>query len=268
MAKRPSGEPDRQHPERDRERDREACVEQLVPARIAGRDDRDRHRRRGQEADRDGPHRPAVPGGAGRLGDAHYCFWYGRPSAAGGIERPITPATAISVRTYGSAWNSTAAESEYSGRRCASALEKPNSRQRRSGAERLPVAEDDRGQRDEAAARGHVLVERVDEPDREERAAGGREHARGDHRAVADAVDVDPHRVGRARMLADRADPEPERGLEQNDLGERDQDQREPDHQAEVRRMMSPMNGDAVEEATRIGRRDAREGGPVSLAAP
>ena len=34
---------------------------------------------------------------------------YGFPSAAGGIERPITPATAISVSTYGSAENSTAA---------------------------------------------------------------------------------------------------------------------------------------------------------------
>ncbi len=39
------------------------------------------------------------------------------------------PATAMSVRTYGRAWNRTAAESEYSGSRCASALEKPKSRQ-------------------------------------------------------------------------------------------------------------------------------------------
>jgi hypothetical protein len=35
-----------------------------------------------------------------------YCLMYGRPIAAGGIERPITPATAISVRRYGSAWKS------------------------------------------------------------------------------------------------------------------------------------------------------------------
>ena len=37
----------------------------------------------------------------------------------------MTPATAIRVSTYGSAWKSTAADSEYAGSRCASALEKP-----------------------------------------------------------------------------------------------------------------------------------------------
>src|SRR5207248_7049104 len=30
-----------------------------------------------------------------------YCLTYGRPIAAGGIERPITPATAIRVSAYG-----------------------------------------------------------------------------------------------------------------------------------------------------------------------
>src|SRR5215475_14335842 len=39
------------------------------------------------------------------------------------------------------------------------------------GAERPPVAEDDRGNRDEAAAAGQVLVEEADVPDREVRAA-------------------------------------------------------------------------------------------------
>ena len=41
-----------------------------------------------------------------------YCFLYGLPSAAGGTVRPITPATAIRVSTYGSAWKSVAAEPE------------------------------------------------------------------------------------------------------------------------------------------------------------
>src|ERR671925_2424407 len=54
-----------------------------------------------------------------------YCFAYGRPTAAGGIERPITPATAISVRTYGSAWKSTDAESEYVASRNESAVDAP-----------------------------------------------------------------------------------------------------------------------------------------------
>src|SRR5437016_3825803 len=40
-------------------------------------------------------------------GWSSYCLRYGLPSAAGGIERPMIPATAISVSTYGSASNST-----------------------------------------------------------------------------------------------------------------------------------------------------------------
>src|SRR6185503_18626082 len=114
VAERLPGEPDREDPESDPDRDREPGVQQLVRPRVPGREDRDRHRRRREEPGRDRADRPAVPGGARRLGRLHYCFWYGRPSAAGGTERPITPATAISVSTYGSAWKRTAAESEYS----------------------------------------------------------------------------------------------------------------------------------------------------------
>src|SRR4051812_36567801 len=58
--------------------------------------------------------------------------------AAGGIERPITPATAIRVKTYGRVWNSTGqaadSEAERSGSRCASALENPNN----TAAEKAP----------------------------------------------------------------------------------------------------------------------------------
>ena len=43
---------------------------------------------------------------------ACYCFLYGLPSAAGGTVRPITPATAMSVRTYGRVWKSVAAAPE------------------------------------------------------------------------------------------------------------------------------------------------------------
>src|SRR6266404_888058 len=49
---------------------------------------------------------------------------------------------------------------------------------RREGAERTPVAEDQRGERDEAAAGRHVLVERPDEAHREVRTAEGRQDAR------------------------------------------------------------------------------------------
>src|SRR5215207_10447904 len=57
----------------------------------------------------------------------NYSFTYGTPMAAGGRERPMTPATTTRVKTYGNAWNSTAVDSEKAGRRCASAVEKPNS---------------------------------------------------------------------------------------------------------------------------------------------
>src|SRR5206468_10366262 len=42
-------------------------------------------------------------------------------------------------------------------------------------AERAPVAEDERGERDEATTRGHVLVERADEADRQIRTAESRQ---------------------------------------------------------------------------------------------
>src|SRR5215210_5224260 len=56
----------------------------------------------------------------------NYSFTYGTPIAAGGRERPITPATTTRVKTYGNAWNSTAVDSEKAGSRWASAVEKPN----------------------------------------------------------------------------------------------------------------------------------------------
>src|SRR5207237_272283 len=62
-----------------------------------------------------------------RRGDwGGYCLRYGLPSAAGGMVRPITPATAISVRTYGSTLNRVDADGEYTCNLNATALEKPN----------------------------------------------------------------------------------------------------------------------------------------------
>src|SRR5204863_8170276 len=48
------------------------------------------------------------------------------PAEAGGVARPITPATAISVRTYGRAWNSTDGAGHGCCRRNESAVEPPN----------------------------------------------------------------------------------------------------------------------------------------------
>ena len=92
----------------------------------------------------------------------------------------MTPATTTRVKTYGNAWNSTAVDSEKAGSRWASAVEKPNRQRAGQRAPRSPAAEDHRGERDEAAARGHALVERAEQRDRQVHAAGRRERAGGD----------------------------------------------------------------------------------------
>src|SRR5436309_11564317 len=73
---------------------------------------------------------------------------------------------------------------------------------RPEGAERPPVAEDQRGERDEAPARGHVLVERADEANGQKRPTERCEHSRRDDRRAAHGADVDAHRGGRARLAA------------------------------------------------------------------
>src|SRR3954470_6360367 len=98
-------------------------------------------------------------------------------------------------------------------------------------AERPPVAEDERREGDEAPARGHVLVERADEADGEKRSAQRGEHSRRDYRRVANGVDVDAHRVRSARMLAAGPDAQADRGAEQDDIGDRDEDDRDPDQE-------------------------------------
>ena len=97
----------------------------------------------------------------------------------------MTPATATSVRTYGSASNSVETEVEYSCRIVGEGAREAEQETGDRGAERPPVPEDERGEGDEPAPGGHVGVERVHEAEREVRAAGRGEHAGDDHRAVA-----------------------------------------------------------------------------------
>ena len=99
-----------------------------------------------------------------------HCLTYGRPTAAGGIERPTTPATTTSVTTYGSA-----AEERRPGRIRAvrsgqpqrEGLGEAEEQARGERPERPPAAEDDRRERDEASPGGHVLRERVRDAVRE-----------------------------------------------------------------------------------------------------
>ena len=113
-----------------------------------------------------------VRAGAARSAAARLLLLDVRPAdGGGGIDRPITPATAISVSTYGSVLEehgrglaSTRAGSASAAREAEQDAAKPRRRT-------APVPEDERGEGDEPAARGHVLVERADEADRQVRAA-------------------------------------------------------------------------------------------------
>ena len=57
------------------------------------------------------------------------------------------------------------------------------------------------------ASAGHAVLERAGRLEREVRAREARDRAADDHVHVALAEDVDADRVGRFRMLADRAGP-------------------------------------------------------------
>ena len=81
--------------------DRADRLEQRDARDLPGRGQGRRASPRARRAPRARTGAPASSPAAAR----RYCLRYGRPTAAGGIERPITPATAISVSTYGRALN-------------------------------------------------------------------------------------------------------------------------------------------------------------------
>src|SRR6185436_2444046 len=123
----------------------------------------------------------------------------------------------------------------------------------REGAERVPLAEDDRGEGDVAAAGAHVLVEGAGEADREVCPTEGREHPRHDHGDVPDAVDRDSDRVRCARVLSDGAEPEADRRPEDDDPRQDQQREHQPDHQAEVPEDLADER-DALDEREVHGR--------------
>src|SRR5690348_4554507 len=101
-------------------------------------------------------------------------------------------------------------------------------------AARPPLAEDEGGERDEAATLGHVLGEGVHEADREVRPAERSKHSGQGDRSVAGAVDADPDDVRCPRILADGADAEPERRLEDEHPRQRERREGEPDEEVEL----------------------------------
>src|SRR3954464_9930902 len=123
------------------------------------------------------------------------------PSAAGGRERPTSPATAISVSTYGSAWKSVAVLGEKTGSRCARALEKPNSSAAASAppGRHLPKMTAARPMNPRPAVM--FWLKEWTKADGEKAAPHRGEPAREDARAVAHADRRDPRRVGGQRVL-------------------------------------------------------------------
>ena len=92
-------------------------------------------------------------------------------NGGGWVERPITPATAMIVRTYGSASKSVETESEVLLQALRERAREAEQEACDRSAERPPVSEDERRERDEATPRGLVRLEAVHEAEREVHAA-------------------------------------------------------------------------------------------------
>src|SRR5690606_27308571 len=103
----------------------------------------------------------------------------------------------------------------------AEVVAEPEQERRERRIPRVPPAEDDGGERDEALAGAHLAHERADAADRERRPAEPRDESRDRDRPEPHAVDLDADRVGGERMLAERPHPKAPPGLEENVPGER-----------------------------------------------
>ena len=112
------------------------------------------------------------------------------------------------------------------------------------GADRRPSAEDDRRQRDEAAAGGHVVLERAGSLEGEVRAGEPGEDAGDDDVPIAQPDDVDADRVRGARMLADGTRPQAPARAEEEDL----EDEHEDDHRHRDRSLLEEHLEDPADD--------------------
>ena len=106
--------------------------------------------------------------------------------------------------------------------------------------------EHDRDQRDEAAAGGHALHELRDERERELR-PGEPAEAPDRRTATYSCVAHDPDAARSDRILAHRADAQAQRVVEEQDLGQRHQQDREIDEDR-VARHERPDDRDVLDE--------------------
>src|SRR5207247_6820050 len=102
------------------------------------------------------------------------------------------------------------------------------------GAERPPLAEDECGQSDEPAAAGDVLVERVDEAQREIDAAERGEPTGHGNGRITRRINGDSDRVGRSRMFSNRAQAKTDGSPEHHEPRDDQKDEAEPDHKIEA----------------------------------
>ena len=101
---------------------------------------------------------------------------------------------------------------------------KPKSSAAKRRPDRVPLAEDDGGQRDVAGACRHLPVEARDRDEGEVGAAEAGDRAREQDRAEAGAVDLDADRVGGLGVLADGADAQAPAGAVEGEGHDRDRD--------------------------------------------
>jgi hypothetical protein len=109
-------------------------------------------------------------------------------------------------------------------------LQRIGAAERETGAhhpERLPAAEDHRDEGEEAAPRGHLLVEDADLDDGEVGAAQSGQPAGGQHARPAHAPDADPRRVGTGGQLARGPDRQPPFCAVEQEPRDRDEQERQ-----------------------------------------
>ena len=92
------------------------------------------------------------------------------------------------------------------------------------GAKRRPPAEDHACQGDEAAPVGHGTLERTDRFEGEEGTRQPGQATTQDHVDIAHHVDINPHRIGSTRVLADGTGAQTPPGIEQHIMDNEDQD--------------------------------------------
>ena len=107
-------------------------------------------------------------------------------------------------------------------------------------ADRRPATEDDRGQRDEASAGGHVVLERPRALEGQVGAGQPGEDAADDDVPIPQPDDVDADRVRGLRMLPDRARAESPARAEQEDLQD--------DHEDDQRHRQRPLVEEHLEQ--------------------